>query len=381
MVDCNVSMRPKSVFALAVLAALFYCPYASGAPWLGGGVHDDPYLIDDADDLQAVGADADYWNACFRLTGDIDLSGLSGTDFNIIGYYNSEEDKSAFTGVFDGAGHVISNFTYTSATAAYAGLFGYVGDGGTVKDLGLEAVVVDGGDNGSAALAGYNSGTISRCYAAGSVTAGGTVGGLVGFNRYGAISSCYSTVSVTGGAAPEVGGLVGYNFNGTISGCYAAGVVTSQLPAGGLAGISGGVISDCHWDMEVSGQGSMCVNAGEGCDAEGDTTAEMTQQATFVNWDFVETWDIRENQTYPFLRVFTRPCLGDMNDDGWLSPVDLNALVNMLLPHESNKYWVESPADSVGDMNGDGWLSPGDLNALVSKLLAYESNAYWVECP
>jgi len=31
----------------------------------------------------------------------------------------------------------------------------------------------------------------------------------------------------------------------------------------------------------------------------------MMQQATFVNWDFVDVWGIAESQGYPFLRVFS----------------------------------------------------------------------------
>jgi len=74
------------------------------------------------------------------------------------------------------------------------------------------------------------------------------------------------------------------------------------------------------------------------------------------------------------------PCVGDMNGDGWLSAVDLNALVNTLIPHASNSYWTGAPEGSCGDLNGDGWLSPVDLNALVSELLPHRSNAYWVRC-
>ena len=378
----GISAQSKSVLVLVCLAVVYFCPAVSAAPWAGGGEDGDPYLIDDADELQAVGADSDYWDSHFRVTADIDLFGLSGTDFNIIGYYNDEDDKAPFSGVFDGDGHVVRNFTYISTTDAAVALFGYVGAGGAVRNLGLEAVAIDaGGSDVAAALAAYNYGIISTCYAGGSVAADGTVGGLVGYNHSGTISSCYTTVAVTGGMVPEVGGLLGYNDNGTISGCYAAGEVTGQSLAGGLAGISAGTISDSHWDIEASRQGKMCVNIGPGCDAPGNTTAEMMQQATFANWDFVETWDIAEDQTYPFLRVFTRPCMGDMNDDGWLSPIDLSGLISMLLPHESSAYWVVAPAGSVGDMNDDGWFSPTDVSAVISMLLPHKSSAYWVRCP
>lgn len=35
---------------------------------------------------------------------------------------------------------------------------------------------------------------------------------------------------------------------------------------------------------------------------EGKTPAELTQQATFVGWDFTNVWDIIEGQTAPFFK-------------------------------------------------------------------------------
>ena len=50
-----------------------------------------------------------------------------------------------------------------------------------------------------AAKVGYNSGAISASYAAGTVTGGDNVGGLVGYNyREGAISASYAAGTVTG---------------------------------------------------------------------------------------------------------------------------------------------------------------------------------------
>ncbi len=73
-------------------------------------------------------------------------------------------------------------------------------------------------------------------------------------------------------------------------------------------------------------------------------------------------------------------CLGDMNDDGWLSPIDVSGVITLLLPHSSNSYWVQAQAGSCGDMTGDGWLSPADLSELTTKILQYESSAYWRSC-
>ena len=75
------------------------------------------------------------------------------------------------------------------------------------------------------------------------------------------------------------------------------------------------------------------------------------------------------------------PCNGDMNGDGWLSPLDIGALTSELLPYDTSYYWVPTSLRDCGDLNGDGWLSPIDLSALVSIVLPCESNYYWCQCP
>ena len=58
---------------------------AFGAPWAGSGTAGDPYQIWDANDMQAIGADANYWDVDFVLCADINLGGFTGTSFNVIG--------------------------------------------------------------------------------------------------------------------------------------------------------------------------------------------------------------------------------------------------------------------------------------------------------
>ncbi len=47
-------------------------------------------------------------------------------------------------------------------------------------------------------------------------------------------------------------------------------------------------------------------------------------------------------------------CIGDLNDDGWLSSDDVILLVSILFPHKSNYYWLQCPTDSDGDGIEDG---------------------------
>ena len=147
-------------------------------------------------------------------------------------------------------------------------------------------------------------GTLTTCYATGLVTGTGDfVGGLVGDNYSGTITDCYATGSVTGNW--DVGGLVGIN-QGSLTSCYATGSVTGTSFVGGLVGDNSGTLTGCFWDMQTSGQPTSAGGTGK-------TTAEMKQINTFANWDFVETWGIEDNQTYPFLTL-TYPT-GDLNHD------------------------------------------------------------------
>jgi hypothetical protein len=201
----------------------------------GSGTEADPYQIWTAEQLNTIGLIPCHWEKHFLLMADIDLSGFPGSEFNIIGYV------IGFSGVFDGNGHTISNFTYTSTGTNYIGLFGYIHDPNTeIKNLGLIGPNVDAetGRSVGSLVGWFDSGTITNCYVeGGSVSGRYNVGGLVGYNEDGTISNCYATGSVFGDQ--YVGGLVGYNEN-TIVDCYTSGNVTGSYTVGGLCGKSAG---------------------------------------------------------------------------------------------------------------------------------------------
>jgi hypothetical protein len=269
----------------------------------GSGTASDPYLIYTAEQMNAIGVNPGDFNKHFKLMADIDLSAYTGTDFNIIGDWDN-----AFTGVFDGNGHTISNFTYTSTGRDDIGLFGCVGsfwEKGKIEDLGLINPNVDAGTgNDVGSLVGdLQDGTITNCYVAGGSVSGDTwVGGLVGNTWEGAIVNCYSTARVSG--AMDVGGLVGNSWS-TITNCYAAGSVSGEWFVGGLIG-SGmmGEVAGSFWDIEASGQTTSDGGTGK-------TTARMQMKSTFTDagWDFVgetangteDIWQILDGQDYPRL--------------------------------------------------------------------------------
>jgi len=132
------------------------------------------------------------------------------------------------------------------------------------------------------------------------VTGGWSVGGLAGHNS-GNVSNSYSTGRVTGNS--YVGGLVGKN-EGPVSNSYSTGRVTGSNYVGGLMGYNIGTVSNSFWDTQTSGQANSAGGTAK-------TTAEMKNIATFTAWDIIAvtsgqtnptyTWNIVDEQTYPFL--------------------------------------------------------------------------------
>jgi hypothetical protein len=272
----------------------------------GTGEPNDPYLIYTAEQMNVIGLHEEDWDKHFELMADIDLAAYTGTGFNIIGYYlrYASPDNKPFTGVFDGSGHTISNFSYTSTDANGIGLFGYVDDlNAEIRDMGLIEPNVDAGTGHAVgSLAGrVEDGTISNCYVEGGrVSGGGGVGGLVGMNIWeGTITNCYSSSNVSGSF--KVGGLVGYNGGGgggTITNCYATGSVTGNEDVGGLVGVNSGTITNCYSSSNVSGSfkvgGLVGYNGGGGtitnCYATGSVTGNedvggLVGRNWFWGWD------------------------------------------------------------------------------------------------
>ena len=275
------------------------------------------------------------FGASYTLAGNIDLSSsLAAVGGKYPGMWSSAgfvpigSTATKFTGAFNGQGYTIANLTINRPTTDEVGLFGYVGAGVTVRDVGLLGAAVTG-RNQVGALAGINAGTITRSYVAGivngtatyigglvghnigtgsnitqsyaSVTVGTPswyVGGLVGYSE-GAIAQSYAVGAVSGQSA---GGLAGYSA-GAITQAYAAGAVSGSI-LGGLVGNNGGTITQSYFDTVTTGQnaaiGNGTVNGGIGL-----TTSQMQNPAnyatTYAGWDFANVWSAPSAGYYPQL--------------------------------------------------------------------------------
>ena len=200
----------------------------------GDGTETNPFPVYDVDTLRKVGSGTDGWslNKHYRQVQDITLN-YSG-NWEPIG-----SSSNQFTGSFDGNGFIISNLNI-NRTATYQGLFGYIGTGGVVKNIGLVNVNIKGG-NYTGGVSGYSNGMIQNCYVTGSVNGSAYTGGVAGFNN-GTMQNCYGISSVSGSSS--VGGIAGQN-NSIVQNCYATGSISgSSGNIGGVVG-NGGTVRNC----------------------------------------------------------------------------------------------------------------------------------------
>ena len=254
------------VMVFSIIAAI---PFTVTATELtGDGSKDNPYLISDYAGLKAfaekVNIDSET-GASAILTADITAE---GADWTPIG-----NGSKKYTGTFDGDGHTITGLTTPENYGDYAGLFGYVGEGGVIKNVGLEGGSINGSYN-VGGIVGSCLGTVQNCYNTGTVNGSNFVGGIVGyfFSTGGTaeVTNCYNTGVVTAtDDSAQVGGIVGENYaasGGTaeVTNCYNTGTVTGthkNACVGGIVGsnyVPGGKtnVTNCYNTGAVTGTGS-----------------------------------------------------------------------------------------------------------------------------
>ncbi len=262
----------------------------------GKGTQDDPYVLWTANDIlnfsarvnaPQVEANKDFYKSYFRLGQDIDMSSLA-SGFTPVGAITTYEDEDGnnitvnafFEGVFDGAGHKISNVRIKRAARSgrvYAGFFG-ITNNATIKNVSFENIhyIVESGADVDTigtyfgGVAGYAkktsfvgvsvSGTLeARLYKANASAIGGLVGcweayGNDGLAQVYFTENCYANVNIIAGAfedddtkptleASVVGGLHGWIYNSS----NAASIINSAT-AGEIGGgqASGGIVGQIY---------------------------------------------------------------------------------------------------------------------------------------
>lgn len=223
------------------------------------------YIVTTAEGLKAVADIANNGNLGINitLTENINLTDMEwtpiGTNYN-----------NAYTGIFDGNGKTITGLAVTGSDQ-YAGLFGHIGSGGTVKNVTLKDVKIESNHSSGnvGGVAGWSYGNIEYCSVSGSVSSNSTAGGVVGYQSDGAITGCNSSATVKG--MVRAGGVAGATNSGaSLTGCYATGSVsvenntTSAAYAGGVVGSNGAssTLTACYATGSVTGSGSGTIYTG-----------------------------------------------------------------------------------------------------------------------
>lgn len=277
----------------------------------GTGTQEDPYLISGEAGLRylqtQVAAGNTYADQYIKLTADIQLT----EEWTPIG----SGKNVLFSGTFDGDGYTVSDMTITDNSLSYAGLFGYVGKGGSVKNVKLTNVKIDVKNESALVYAGAliammendSSGNhisvVDNCSAIGTIrvtTANKTaiVGGLIGLsNQYAAITNSGTNVTVTvdsGSSIATVGGFIGMpsvkpllmnnyslgnvsvtsgngnsnvgamfgQLNGIVYNCYTGGSATgSSGNVGGFAGKLSSAYADSCYSIGSTAFGSIGVGS------------------------------------------------------------------------------------------------------------------------
>ena len=225
----------------------------------GDGSEGSPYEIATAAQLaffahEANKNDSEYqWaetRKYFKLTANINLKGHEWTPIG--------SESLRFAGSFDGDGHVIVNLNVKGA-GRFAGLFGWIRNGATVKNLVIRNASVSAVSPGSESsetqnmeaysgiVAAYCAGgcTISNCKVDGTVTSDYCAGGIVGYSANdsapyndGAITYCTADVvcSVSGSKSDSYcGGIAGHSCV-KMYGCTVRGKIDGPCDVGGLVG-------------------------------------------------------------------------------------------------------------------------------------------------
>jgi hypothetical protein len=349
-------------------------------PFVGRGTADAPYQIANLADLKYLSDSSWLWNMHFVQTANIDAAAtyvwnIVGSD--TLGFRPIGNAAIPFTGTYSGSyneqRYSIGNL-YINRPNDTVGLFGYTSASSKIEQLIVLNVNMKGQTAGG--IVGYNEGRVQNSFASGNVGGTGTsiyLGGIAGINKK-TVEKCHSSVFIIGTAnvatdTVMLGGIVGQSlgssaivenssFSGKVVGdsatmsagilclggivgggdtvnvtnSYSSGTVNSNAANANIGGIAGWKRIDSII-YSFSLQGPAIGNSKSNLSDYSKyiiTSTQMSTRATFVGWDFANTWTINGGDGFPY---FT----------GWQSaPVGVNVFTSDTL-----NIYVLYPADSV----------------------------------
>ncbi|HAM16868.1 MAG TPA: hypothetical protein DCP91_13650 [Eggerthellaceae bacterium] len=235
----------------------------------------------------ATDADAQNveWSKNYVITADLDFSNLSAEQQAQTKSWGNVDAR--FNGTLDGQGHTITGLTLANGDN---GLFAYIGERGTVKNLVVDKANVLFNNN-AGIFCVYNYGTISNCAVKNTNIASDYSGVIAGFlaRNFGLVEDSYvegGSLTTTTSTGNGHAGFVGNN-SGAIRRCWTSMDVTSNSYCEG--GFCGWV--DEHYDDEthehIGGSFENCFALGSVSAAQGWSGGFVgrvnSSRATFTN--------------------------------------------------------------------------------------------------
>jgi len=332
---------------LPLVALTFTLLFAQDVSWFNKNIN--TFTLSTEDELKGLQSliannTNNFYGKTVKLANNIALTGT----WTPIG-----DDNRPFQGIFDGQGYSISGLSVSGGD--YAGLFGYVGVNGQIKNINVLAKKIITSTDGTEKKNRYAGGLAAvyvstkpienssvkadsiNAYSAGVVARSG---GLVGSANNITIIGSYANVAVfskvvntSEQVSAEAGGLIGsansiiinnsYASGSVLSSAYGSSYYTNSGRSGGLAGSirntakANSIITNSYASNDIS---TTYSNTGAVGDIVGDklnsaslsmksvyssrssSTADMKQKDFYLNWDFDYIWDINEGVGYPYFK-------------------------------------------------------------------------------
>jgi hypothetical protein len=280
-------------------------------PTKGDGSQQNPYCIENLNNLLWLSSTTSVWGKHFIQTADIDATETvnwnSGAGFIPIG------GTAEFQGVYDGGGFSIIKLMINRSSNDNIGFFSKL-QGATIKNLTISGVNISGKNNVGILSGKATSSIVKNCYLQGNVHGAGRTGGCIGLINSSSVFniSVNSSISPTSTSLNEAGGIAGEVYNSTIrkitsyitisSGsylggicglalsssfkdCLATGTISGDIACGGFAGDFFQIddCERCHVSVNVSGNnsvggfcGSLRESTIKNCYSKGNVTLKST---------------------------------------------------------------------------------------------------------
>ncbi len=275
----------------AILGMLAIQANAANATMKGDGSTQNPFQIDDYEDLKAIGKGSYLYSKNYVLAADVDASisqnescrGEICNGFMPIGLQKDDAGDTVFTGSINGQNHAISGLHILYPSQPNLAFVSRLK--GSIVNLKFDKIEVLGDSEYVASVAGFSNGRIQNVHVTnGKIQGKDHVGGIAGtYTNTDAVNAILYDVSYqgniegtndVGGIAGvseaeiinatvnvniqarkrRIGGIVGINKGNIINGQTKGSIVplTSEVEyVGGIAGYSTGLISICASSIEL----------------------------------------------------------------------------------------------------------------------------------